>query len=48
MKDMNEDVVEKVLECIRDLTFMGPGAICDHMEWIVGFIESLLDKTAIC
>ena len=49
MNDMHKEVIEKVLECIRDLCDeMGPGAICDHIEWIVSFIETLLDKTALC
>ena len=46
---MHKEVVEKTLECIRDLAEeMGPGAIEDHIEWIVVSIEQLLDKTAPC
>lgn len=46
---MHKEVVEKVLECIRDLADeMGPGAIENHLEWIVVCIEQLLDKTAPC
>ena len=47
--DEHKEVIEKVLECIRDLAEeMGPASIADHMEWIVATIESLLDKTATC
>ena len=39
----------KVLENIKDMMDeMGPGSICDHLEFIVGFIELLLDKKAPC
>ena len=38
--ELHKEVVEKVLECIRDLADeMGPGALEDHIEWIVVFIE---------
>lgn len=38
-----------MLECIRDLCDeMGPGAIEEHLEWIVVSLEQLLDKTAPC
>ena len=47
--EYHKEVVEKVLECIRDLADeMGPGALEDHMEWIIVFIEQLLDKTHVC
>ena len=47
--EVHKEVVEKVLECIRDLADeMGPGALEDHIEWIVVFIEQLLDKTHVC
>ena len=46
---MNKEVVEKVIECIRDLADeMGPDSIVDHLEWIIVTIEQLLDKTAPC
>ena len=48
-KELNKEVVEKVLECVRDMAEeMGPASLEDHMEWIVGFLEQLLDKTAAC
>ena len=48
-KELNKEVIEKVLECVRDMADeMGPASLEDHMEWIVGFLEMLLDKTAPC
>ena len=48
-KELNKEVVEKVIECVRDMTNeMGPACLEDHMDWIVGFLEQLLDKTAPC
>ena len=45
----HKEVVEKVLECIRDLADeMGPGALESHMDWVVVTLEQLLDKTAVC
>lgn len=47
--DVHKEVIEKVLECIRDLAEeMGPASIQDHMDWIITTIEALLDKTATC
>mmetsp|Transcript_20983 Transcript_20983/g.24649 ORF Transcript_20983/g.24649 Transcript_20983/m.24649 type:complete len:204 (-) Transcript_20983:634-1245(-) len=47
--EIRKDVVEKVLECIRDLADeMGPASLEDHMEWIVTVLEQLLDKTSVC
>ena len=47
--EMSKEVVEKVLECIRDLADeIGPDAVIDHVDWIVGTIEQLLDKTSMC
>ena len=46
---MHKEVIEKVLECIRDLAEeMGPASIADHLDWIISSIEQLLDKTATC
>ena len=48
-KELNKEVVEKVIECVRDMANeMGPASLEDHMDWIVGFLEQLLDKTAPC
>ena len=48
-KELNKEVIEKVLECVRDMADeMGPASLEDHMEWIVGCLEQLLDKTAPC
>lgn len=34
--ELSKEVVEKVLECIRDLADeMGPDSIVDHLDWIV-------------
>jgi len=47
--ELSKEVVEKVLECIRDLAEeMGPHCVEDHLEWIVSVIEDLLDKKALC
>lgn len=47
--ELNKEVVEKVLENIRDICEeMGPDGIVDDLEWIVGVIEELLDKTSVC
>ena len=48
-EEMEKEVVEKVLENIRDMAEeMGPGGICDHLDFIVGYIELLLEKKAPC
>ena len=47
--EVHKEVVEKVMECVRDLAEeMGPASIADHMDWIVMTVESLLDKTSAC
>lgn len=41
--------MEKVLENFRDIAAeMGPAAVTDYMEPILGVIEKLLDKKAVC
>ena len=48
-EEQHKEVIEKVLECVRDLCDeMGPASIVDHLEWIIVFVEQLLDKTATC
>ena len=48
-KELNKEVVEKVIECVRDMAnVMGPASVEDHMDWIVGFLEQLLEKKAPC
>ena len=48
-QDYHKEVIEKVLECVRDmLDEMGPASVADHMEWIIQSVEMLLDKTAVC
>ena len=38
--ELHKEVVEKTLECIRDLSDeMGPGSIEEHLEWIVVSLE---------
>lgn len=47
--ESNKEVIEKVLECIRDLSDeMGPAGVMDHIDLIVGHLEKLLDKDALC
>ena len=47
--EINKEVVEKVLECIRDIADeMGPAGIIDHIELIITSLENLLDKDAAC
>lgn len=47
--ETNKEVVEKVLECVRDIADeMGPAGVVDHLEMIVSNLESLLDKDAAC
>jgi len=47
--ELHKEVIEKTLECIRDLADeMGPDSIEEHLEWIVVSLEQLLDKTAPC
>ena len=48
-EEYHKEVIEKVLECIRDLAEeMGPAGIADYIDWIVTQIELLLDKEAPC
>ena len=48
-EEYHKEVIEKVLECIRDLAEeMGPAGIADYIDWIVSQIELLLDKSAPC
>lgn len=47
--EMNKEVIEKALECIRDLADeMGPCSLVHHLDTIIQFIEILLDKQAFC
>jgi len=47
--ETRKDVVEKCMECIRDLVDeMGPAAMEDHLEWVTVVLEQLLDKTSVC
>jgi hypothetical protein len=50
MKDEgNKEVIEKVLECIRDIADeMGPAGVMEHIEFIITSLETLLDKDAVC
>lgn len=44
-KEKDKEVIEKLLECYRDLAEeMGPGAVAPHIEFFVGSLETLLDK----
>lgn len=48
--EQNKEVIEKTLECIRDLADeMGPGAFTEgDLMCIVMALKSLLDKTSFC
>lgn len=47
--ERNKEVIEKTIECIRDMCEeMGPGAIVNQIERIVNVILLLLDKKAFC
>ena len=47
--EQNKEVIEKVLECIRDIAEdMGPAGIFNHIEMIMEACEELLDKEAMC
>ena len=48
-KEDNKEVIEKLLECIRDLADeMGPASVESHIEWIITSIEALLEKKTNC
>lgn len=45
----SKEVVEKVLECVRDLADeLGPSGIEAHLDLIMGSVEQLLEKSARC
>jgi hypothetical protein len=45
----SKEVVEKVLECVRDIADeLGPSAIENHLDLILGSVEQLLEKSARC
>ena len=45
----NKEVIEKLLECVRDLADeMGPASLVDEIEWIITSLEDLLEKKASC
>jgi hypothetical protein len=45
----SKEVIEKVLECIRDLADeMGPGGVVTNMELIMGHLTELLAKESHC
>jgi len=47
--ESNKEVVEKVLECIRDITEeMGPAGVATHLDAIVENLSILLDKESFC
>jgi hypothetical protein len=48
--EQNKEVIEKVLECIRDLAdYMGPGAFSvANLEMVLGHLVLLLNKEAFC
>ena len=48
-EDGHKEVIEKVLECLRDLAeLMGPSAIANQMDKIVEVINLLLNKKTEC
>ncbi len=47
--EQNKEVIEKTLECIRDMCEqLGPGAVINQVDKIVTFVNLLLDKKAFC
>jgi hypothetical protein len=45
----NKEVIEKLLECVRDLADeMGPASLESHIEWVITSLENLLDKKTTC
>jgi len=47
--DEDKEVVEKVLECIRDIAEeFGPSGIEAHINLIMASVDQLLDKAARC
>jgi len=49
MKEHSKEVVEKVLECVRDLADeFGPSGIENHIKLIMASVDQLLDKSAKC
>ena len=45
----SKEVVEKVLECVRDIADeLGPSGIEAHLDLIMGAVEQLLEKSARC
>lgn len=48
-QETNKEVIEKVLECIRDIADeMGPAGVMGHIEMIITSLEALLDKNTPC
>lgn len=48
-QEENKEVIEKVLECIRDLADeFGPSGIEDNIDLIMGSLDQLLEKSARC
>ena len=47
--EQNKEVIEKLLECIRDLADeMGPASLENNIEMIISALETLLEKKAYC
>lgn len=47
--ESNKEVIEKTLECVRDLADeLGPGAVAEFVEGIMNTLIELLDKKAFC
>lgn len=45
----NKEVIEKTLECLREMCeVFGPAAIANHTDKIVQILLALLDKKAYC
>ena len=49
MREQSKEVIEKVLECIRDIADeMGPAGVITNIEMIVRTLEDLLNKECHC
>lgn len=49
MREQSKEVIEKVLECIRDIADMiGPAGVISNIGMIMTSLENLLNKEAHC
>lgn len=47
--EANKEVIEKTLECLREMAEeLGPASVNNHIEYLVQIVIILLDKKAFC